>query len=134
MMTAILRMFCLVAAMFLSSCSCGIYHEHWKNDSGSRKITTGMISEGIAGSRFRQVKSGAERMKYRKGASFIEFTEKDQVILFHSAFCPFPWQLLFGDESFGEIRKVEHRLIGSMQQRGLPMRKLTDDEVTKRYR
>ena len=120
--------FGIASAVFISSCSCAIYNEKWKNESKTRQLTATMVASAMKDQGFRHTSASSGDLDFKKRNSSIDFSSKDQTLLFHSSFCPFPWEIIMDRGSFGEMEAIQGHLIGEFNQQGIRMRKLQSSE------
>jgi hypothetical protein len=120
--------FGIAFATFISSCSCGLYHEEWKNESNTKRVTESMVSSAMKDQGFRDTSAASGDLHFKKRNSSIKFSTKDQTLQFDSSFCPFPWEIIMDRGSFGEMESLQGHLIGELKQQGIRIRKLQSSE------
>lgn len=118
----------IASAAFISSCSCAIYHEEWKNESNTKRLTESMVANAMKDQGFRDKSAVSGDLHFKKRNSSIKFSSKDQTLLFDSSFCPFPWEIIMDRGLFGEMESLQGHLIGEFKQQGIRIRKIHPSE------
>lgn len=99
-----------------------------------KRISDSMVSSAMSDKGFRQTRSASGNLLFEKHHSSVVFSPKAQAIVFHSSFCPFPWELFMDHGSFGEMESLQANLLSGFKRQGIQMRKLQSSEFESLYR